>query len=167
VGAGIGGALGGQQGAFIGSALGALVGLIAGAAVGQDFENRRQRTRPQALQTNAYQPAQGQLLAVSGLQVVPTLVKPGDTVQVTVTYDVLAPEPNRPIPITETWIFKHNTTPLRTISRPEEFKDQGGYASTYTFAITKDALPGEYQAMVTVSNRVLATTVATPFRVQN
>jgi len=35
------------------------------------------------------------------------------------------------------------------------------------FAMTKNALPGEYQAMVTVSNRVLATTVARPFRVQN
>jgi len=99
--------------------------------------------------------------------VVPTLVKPGDTVQVTVTYDVLALEPNRPIPITETWLFKRNTTPLQTIARPEELKGQGGYASTYTFAMTKDALPGEYQVMVTVSSRVLATTVATPFRVQN
>jgi hypothetical protein len=41
------------------------------------------------------------------------------------------------------------------------------YPSTYTFTMAKNALPGEYQAIVTVSNRVLATTVATPFRVQN
>ena len=68
---------------------------------------------------------------------------------------------------TETWVFKHNATQLTTIARPEDLKDQGGYASTYTFTMTKDALPGEYQAMVTVSNRVMATTMATQFRVQN
>jgi hypothetical protein len=167
IGAGVGFFLGGQQGAFIGATIGTGLGTATGAAVGQHFENRQQHTRPQASQAHTYQPSQGQLLAVSEMRVVPMLVKPGDTVQVTVTYDVLAPEPNRQIPITETWVFKHNTTQLTTIARPEQLKDQGGYASTYTFTMAKNALPGEYQAIVTVSNRVLATTVATPFRVQN
>jgi len=167
IGAGVGFFLGGQQGAFIGAAIGTGLGTATGAAVGQYFENQQQRTRPQTSQAHAYQPSQGPLLALSQMRVVPMLVKPGDTVQVTVTYDVLAPEPNRQIPITETWVFKHNTTQLTTIARPEEFKDQGGYASTYTFTMAKDALVGEYQAMVTVSNRVMATTMATQFRVQN
>jgi len=167
IGAGVGFFLGGQHGAFIGATIGTALGTVTGAAVGQHFENRQQRTRPQASQAHAYQPSQGPLLAVSEMRVLPMLVKPGDPVQVTVTYDVLAPEPNRQIPITETWVFKHNTTQLTTIARPEEFKDQGGYASTYTFTMAKDALVGEYQAMVTVSNRVMATTMATQFRVQN
>jgi hypothetical protein len=167
IGAGVGFFLGGQQGAFIGAAIGTGLGTATGAAVGQHFENRQQHTRPQTSQAHAYQPSQGPLLAVSEMRVVPMLVKPGDTVQVTVTYDVLAPESNRQIPITETWVFKHNTTQLTTITRPEELKDQGGYASTYTFTMAKDALPGEYQAMVTVSNRILATTVTTQFRVQS
>jgi hypothetical protein len=95
------------------------------------------------------------------------VVTPGDPVQVTVIYDVLAPQPDRQIPVTETWAFKHNTKELTTISRPEELKEQGGYASTYTFAMSKEAPAGEYQAITTVSNGAMATTVATQFRVQH
>jgi hypothetical protein len=166
LGMGIGGALGGTDGALIGGMLGLLLGAATGATVGHHFENQQQRTRTEASQAHAYQPSHGLLLVVSGLQVVPVPVPPGEPVQVTVTYDVLGPEPNRQIPITETWVFKHKTNELTTISRPEELKEQGGYASTYTLAMAKDAPAGDYQATVTVSNGAMATTVATSFQVQ-
>jgi hypothetical protein len=167
IGAGIGGALGGKEGALIGGVLGTILGTTTGAAVGKYFDDRQERTRDQAAQANDYAPPQGPLLVVFEPEVTPRLVQPGDTVQIRVTYDVLAPEPDKQIPITETWVFKHNDKELTAISRPEELKDQGGYTSTFAFTMAEDALPGEYQAMVTISNGVTAKTATTQFQVQN
>jgi hypothetical protein len=167
VGAGIGGAVGGKEGALIGGVLGTILGTTTGAAVGQHFDGRQERTRHQAAQSNDYAPARGPLLEVFEPEVTPRLVHPGDTVQIRVTYDVLAPQPDKPIPITETWVFKHDGKELTAISRPEELKEQGGHTSTFTFTMAKDALPGAYQTIVTVSNGITTKTVATQFQVRN
>jgi hypothetical protein len=165
-GAGIGSLLGGKHGAIAGGAIGAILGTTAGAVIGERFDAQAERTRAQSVQSIAYKPAQGNTLVVSGFEASPPVAKLGNQVDIKLTYDVLAPDPRQPVPVTETWVFTRNNGQLTRFERPLQ-KAQGGHSSTYTFTVPQDALPGEYVAHITVSNGTVTRSAETRFTIQS
>jgi osmotically inducible lipoprotein OsmB len=165
-GAGIGAILGGKHGAIAGGAIGTILGTTTGAVIGERFDAQAERTRAQSVQSIAYKPTQGNTLIVAGLEALPAVAEPGGEVKIKLTYDVLAPDPRQPMPVTETWVFSREHTELATIKRPVQYRVQGGHSSTYVFAVTKDMLPGSYQVLVNISNGEQHRSVTAPFSIQ-
>jgi predicted lipid-binding transport protein (Tim44 family) len=165
-GAVIGVIFGGEKGAIAGSVIGVLLGTTAGAVIGEHFDEQAERTRAQSVKSTAYKSSQGPTLVVSGLAATPRVVRPGDEVKIKLTYDVLAPDPTRPVPVTETWVFMRNNEPLTHLERPLQ-KAQGGHSSIFTFTLPWDALPGEYIALVTVSNGAVTRSAETRIAIQS
>ena len=166
VGAGIGGALGGGRWALFGGALGAMLGSVAGAGIGEYFDHKQERNRAEVIQSDGYDATAGYQLNLVHIEATPRVVRPGEAVRVQVTYNVLAPDPQQQIPVTETWVFTHNDRELTRLSRPEELKDQGEHTSTFRFSMADAAIPGPYQTIVMVSNGQEQQAVATQFKVQ-
>jgi hypothetical protein len=165
-GAGIGAIIGGEKGAIAGGVIGVLVGTTAGAVIGERFDEQAERTRAQSVKSTAYKPAQGTTLVVSRLEATPAVAKPGDEVKIRLTYDVLAPDPTRPVPVTESWVFMRNNETLTRLERPLQ-KAQGGHSSIYTFSLPQDSLPGEYVALVSISSGTVTQLAQTRFAVQS
>src|SRR5262245_6358701 len=112
VGAGVGAAGGAVLGGLIGRnttgvVVGGLLGALAGGAIGQ-YLDRQDRTRAQAASAVSYNPAEGELVRVEQAQVSPTVVTPGGTVNLLITYTVLAPQVDRVVPVRETREIRHN-----------------------------------------------------------
>jgi hypothetical protein len=166
VGAGLGGAIGGKTGALVGGALGTMVGSATGAGIGDHFDNKQERDREEVIRSDGYASTRDPVLGLVGIEAIPAVVSPGDEVRVRVTYDILAPDPQQQIPVTETWIFTHNNQELTRVARPEELKDQGEHSSTFRFSMADEAIPGPYEAIVTISNGQEQKTAMTQFRVQ-
>lgn len=152
-GAVLGAIFGGKRGAAIGAGLGAILGAAVGAGVGKYFDDKEERSRAESVRAVAYTPAQGNLLSVSGSEVVPRPARPGDEVRVKVSYDLLTPDPEQTVPVTETWLVMYQDKPVGdAIVRPIQYKVQGGHSSTFKFGVTKDFLPGEYVVIMRISN---------------
>ena len=96
-GAALGGALGAGTGAIIGNQSGhagegALIGGLVGAAAGavaSDIRARRTKTAQETAQTYDYQPAQGEVLKLESVSVLPTQVKRGQMVEASIQYALL------------------------------------------------------------------------------
>jgi len=168
IGAGIGAAVGGRGGALIGALIGGAVGTAAGAAIGQHYD-KLERTRAEAVAYTDYTPTKGNLLLVERAEVIPSVARPGDEVQIKVWYSVLAPDPQTKVPVTETWVFKVNNQQVGDpIVRPTQEKVQGGYSSTYKFTVPRNVTPGvyQYEVLVTISNGTMTQSVAKSFSIQ-
>lgn len=166
LGAILGGAIGGGRGALIGAGIGAVTGGIAGAAVGQ-YLDQQERTRVESVSNLDYTPTKGNMLVVSGADVTPPVAKPGDEVRIKVQYDVLAPDAQAQIPVTETWVFMFNNQPYgEPITRPTRYVGQGGHSSTYKFMVPSNYPPGEYQVRVEINNGTMTQSVEARFSIR-
>ncbi len=121
------------------------------------------------MDVNDYTPTQGNLLLVKGPEVMPSVARPGDEVQIKVWYTVLAPDPQAKVPVMETWVFKINNQQVGDpIVRPMQEKAQGEYSSTYKFTVPRNVPPGvyQYEVLVTISNGTMTQSVAKSFSIQ-
>lgn len=96
-GAALGGALGAGTGAIIGhqsghKGEGALIGGLVGAAAGavaSDVRARRTRTPEETAKAYDYQPAQGEMLKLENVSVLPSQIKRGDMIEASIQYALL------------------------------------------------------------------------------
>jgi surface antigen len=154
IGAGVGAAGGAVAGGLIGRGttgvvLGGLLGGLAGGAIGQ-YLDRQDRTRAQAAQATAYDPAQGDIVRVERVEATPSPVKPGGTVNLTATYTVLTPQADRSLAVRETREVRHNGV---LVANPTtEFTRQGGtFTSAVPITLPSTATVGTYEVTVTVA----------------
>jgi hypothetical protein len=99
----------------------------------------------------------GNMLRITKVEVTPAVAKAGDEVSINVTYEVLPPDPQHTVLVTETWSFKVNGEQLGDpIIRPTQYKTQGSHFSTYKFIVSRDSLAGAYQVQVTISNGAIS-----------
>ena len=168
VGAGAGGAVGGIAGAIIGHGTGAvvagaLIGALLGGVVGH-FAYDQQRNREQTTKTYHYQSSQGTVLTIENAYVAPNTVRPGDTVDMRMTYAVLTPSASGRTKITE---IREITYQGGLVGRPEvkvEHPD-GTYSSSVPLKLPANASKGTYRVRVIVESQTAKDTREATFTV--
>ena len=153
VGAGVGAAAGAVTGAALGKStkaavIGGLVGALLGGAVGH-YTHDQQKTREQTAQTYNYTTAQGTILTIEEATFSPRSVRPGDVLEIKMTYAVLTPSPGTKIGVTE---IREITYEGELVGRPEVRVDRldGTYSSAVPIRLPSGAKNGLYRVKVMV-----------------
>ncbi len=154
IGAGAGAAGGALVGGLIsrnttGVVVGGLVGALAGGGIGYYLE-RQDRTRQQAVAQTGYSPAQGNLVRVDGVQADPTRVRPGETVNLAITYTVLTPSADQSYLVRETREIRHDGV-LVANPTTEIYRSNGTFTSALPITLPATAGRGTYEVATTVS----------------
>jgi hypothetical protein len=153
-GAVVGGAVGGTKGAIVGG----LLGGLAGGAIGNYVDRRDdgKASTSSAPGTSAPPPAAEQAqpdgepgLRMDRVQMVPTVVPPGGTVNLGATFTVFGP-PNRLLDVFETREVRHRgelvANPTAQVSRT-----RGTYTTSLPITLPTTAAPGSYEVTTTVA----------------
>jgi outer membrane lipoprotein SlyB len=136
-------------GAWVGAATGAIAGGVGGALYAQHM-NQQMRDRQMAAQQYNYNSSRGVLVDVSQATATPNTVRPGQTVNMAMTYTVLNPD-NTPTRVT---LYREVRLSGQTVGQPNTVQimnQNGTYQDRVAFTVPSVAGPGIY----TVSNRVL------------
>jgi len=157
-GAGIGAATGAVAGALLGSKgaktemaiLGGLAGALAGGLIGH-YAYDQKRTQDETAKKYNYNSAHGPLLRIEDVSVVPVTVKPGDTVEMKMTYALLGAGSGKEAAITETREIRYKGEmygkPQVNVSRAD-----GTYVTSIPITLPHDAEKGKYSVISTVQS---------------
>ena len=158
-GAVIGGLAGGTKGAIIGGLLGALAGGVVG-----NYLERKDRDRPQAVSAVGYKPNQGNVVRIERVQTSPASARPGDKVNLDVTYTILTPG-NQTSNVREARDVRQDgqlvANPAIDVQRTD-----GTYTSTVPITLPSTARPGTYEVTTTITKGDRQSTSTTSFTVQ-
>jgi hypothetical protein len=136
-------------GAWVGAATGAIAGGVGGALYARHM-NEQKRNRELAAQQYNYNPSRGVLVDVSQATAMPNAVRPGQTVDMSMTYTVLNPD-NTPTKVTLYREVKQNGQTVGQPNTVQVMNQNGTFQDRVAFTVPPVAGPGLY----TVSNRVL------------
>ena len=174
-GAATGAAVGGATGVLAGAVLGksgsktgtAIIGGLAGALVGGligHYAYDQKKTKEETAQKYAYQSSMGTVLRIEGVTAMPSVVKPGEKVDLSATYAVLAAT-DTDINITETREIRIGG---ELVGKPEvNVTRRGGtYSSTVPLFLPSDAKPGTYTVMMTIQSENAKDSRETSFTVK-
>ena len=167
-GAAVGGATGVLAGAVLGqSAKGAIIGGLAGALVGGligHYAYDQKKTKEETAQKYAYQSSMGTVLRIEGVTAMPSVVKPGEKVDLNATYAVLEAA-DKDINITETREIRMGG---ELVGKPEvNVTRRGGtYSSTVPLFLPSDAKPGTYTVVTTIQTEKAKDSRETSFTVK-
>jgi outer membrane lipoprotein SlyB len=156
VGSGVGGAVGGVMGAIIGHGTGAVVvGTLAGALLGGaigHFGYDQERSREQTVKNYSYKESQGTVLTIESLKAMPATVRPGETVDLKMTYALLHDAPDTKITVTE---IREITYKGGLVGRPEVKVEQtdGTYTTTVPLRLPSSAEKGTYRVKAMVESQ--------------
>lgn len=153
VGAGVGAATGAATGAVLGKStkaavIGGLIGALLGGAVGH-YTYDKQKTREQTAQTYNYNASQGTILTIEEATFSPRSVRPGDVLEIKMTYAVLTPSPGTTIGVTEIREITHEG---QLVGRPEVRveRSDGTFSSAVPIRLPTSAKKGLYRVKVMV-----------------
>jgi uncharacterized membrane protein len=166
-GAAVGGAAGVLAGAALGDTKGAIIGGLAGALIGGlvgHYAYDQKKTKDETAQKYGYQSSMGTVLRIEDVAAMPTAVKPGDKVDLKVTYAVLEAA-DKDINITETREIKMGS---ELVGKPEvNVTRRGGtYSSTVPLFLPSDAKPGTYTVVTTIQTEKAKDSRETSFTVK-
>ena len=171
-GAGIGAATGAIAGALLGSkgaktemaVVGGLLGALAGGAIGH-YAYDQKRTKEETAQKYNYKPSEGTLIRIEDVSVSPSVAKPGDKVEMKMTYAVLGVGSGKELEISETREIRYQGEmygkPQIGVSRSD-----GTYSSSIPLTMPKDAQKGKYSVIMTVQGPALSDSRETSFQIQ-
>ncbi len=171
-GAGIGavaGAIGGAMIAGEGSRTkGAIIGGLAGALIGGAIGNYtidKKKTAEETSNKYNYQPSSGIIVRIEGASANPTNIKPGEKVNLDVTYALLSPSSDSPVNITESREVRLNN---ELVGNPEVNVSHtaGTYTSSIPLFLPADAKKGAYKVISTIKTDSSRDSRETSFEVQ-
>jgi outer membrane lipoprotein SlyB len=169
VGAGAGAAPGAVAGALIGKGagaviLGGLLGGLAGGLIG-NYAYDAPRNREQTLREYNYRASQGTILRIENASALPRIVRPGEVVDLRMTYAVLTPVSNEEVNLTEVREITHEG---QIVGNPEiQTQRPGGtYSTTVPLHLPRNARRGEYKVRYIVESRNASDTIVGYFRVE-
>ncbi len=169
VGAGAGAAtgaiIGGVAGRSVtGVVVGSLIGGLVGGAVGH-YAYDQPREREQTARVYNYSPSQGPVLRIEDAVPSPNVVRPGDLVDLKMTYAVLNPSQNAQTKITEIREIVHNG---ELVGKPEVTvtRTDGTYNSSVPLRLPSNAPRGEYRVVNVVQSANAKDTRETRFQVR-
>ncbi len=136
------------KGALVGAAAGAVVGAIAGWA--WDYSSKQTKDYAQTQQETAYNPGEGEKVAVTKYSLNPVQVAPGNPITLNSQYYVMVPEQDADIKVNEVRYVK------RYDANSKSFEELGRENTTVTvkpgtrdgsgkITLPKDAEPGVYR----------------------
>jgi len=171
-GAAVGAATGAIAGAVLGkeghktevAIIGGLLGGLIGGAVGH-YAYDAKRTREETAQRYNYQASTGTMIRIEEASAIPNTVRPGDKVELRVTYAVLGADPNKAIDITEIREIKHEG---ELVGKPEvNVAHAGGtYSSSIPIFMPSNAKRGRYNVIMTVQTQNAKDSKETTFYVR-
>lgn len=171
-GAGIGtaaGALGGALLAGGGSRTkGAIIGGLAGALIGGVIGNYTVDKKKTAAETSDkynYQPSAGTVVRIESATATPTVIRPGEKVELNATYALMSPTPNSEISITESREVRIDG---ELVGNPEVNVSHtaGTYTSAIPLFLPADAKKGTYKVVTTIKSPAGKDSRETSFVVQ-
>lgn len=155
VGVGAGAAAGAIAGGLTGHGttgviIGGLIGGLVGGAIGH-YAYDKPREREATAKAYNYKPSQGIVLRIEDAAAAPQKVRPGDTVELKLTYAVLNPSANAETKITE---IREITRGGEVVGKPEVTvsRTDGTYNSTIPLRLPTNAARGEYRVRTTVQS---------------
>lgn len=143
-GAVVGGIVGGRRGAL----LGGLLGALTGGAVGH-YLDEQEKSLAQTSREYGYSPRQGIRLKIEAVRTNPTVLGPGETVNVNLTYAVLAPSADRQVLVRETREILMNGAVVGHTAI-DISRDGGTWRSTVPITLPATAAPGRYRVFASV-----------------
>jgi len=171
-GAAIGGATGATAGAILAergaktetAILGGLAGALIGGLIGH-YAYDTKRSREETAQKYNYQSSTETMVRIEDVSVIPSTIKPGDKVDLKVTYAVLESAPDKEINITEIREVKMGA---ELVGKPEVNVSRSGgtYSSTIPVFLPSDAKKGTYSVITTVQSQTAKDSKETFFKVQ-
>jgi hypothetical protein len=171
-GAGIGAATGAIAGALLGSKgaktemalVGGLLGALAGGAIGH-YAYDQKRTKEETAQKYNYKPSEGTLIRIEDVSVSPSVAKPGDKVEMKMTYAVLGVAAGKELEISEIREIRYQG---ELYGKPEikVSRSDGTYSSGIPLTMPKDAQKGKYSVIMTVQGPALSDSRETSFQIQ-
>ena len=171
-GAGVGAATGAVAGALLGSKgaktemaiLGALVGALAGGAIGH-YAYDQKRTNEETAKKYNYNSSQGKILRIEDVSIVPSSARPGETVQMKMTYALLGIGSGKEAEITEVREIRYQDElygkPQVNVSRGD-----GTYVSSVPITLPQDAKKGKYSVISTVQSSYGSDSKETSFQIK-
>jgi len=171
-GAGAGAATGAVAGALLGSKgsktemalLGGLLGALAGGAIGH-YAYDQKRTKEETAQKYNYKPSEGTVLRIEDVSVVPSMAKPGDKVDMKMTYAVLGVAAGKELEISEIREIRYQG---ELYGKPEiqVTRDDGTYSSSIPLTLPNDAKKGKYTITMTVKGPSVSDSKEVSFQIQ-
>ncbi len=144
------GALGGAAtGAWVGAAAGGVLGAVGGYLYA---EHRNSEIRSSQMAAQAYNyPGQGNVVAIDRADVSPASARPGQTVNLGITYTILTPG-NAPTTVTLVREVRFGGNVLGQPYQEQVTNNNGTFSDSVQYGLPKDAARGNYS----VVSRVLA-----------
>ncbi len=153
-GAAAGAILGGKRGAIAGGLLGALAGGIVGR-----YYDEKEKSLAQAQADHGYAADQRTRLKIESVRANPAALSPGETVNIHLTYAVLAPQEDVLVPVRETRQIFHDGKSVGETAIDVERRG-GTWRSTVPITLPDDAAAGNYTVAASVEIRGAAKEVS-------
>ena len=169
-GLGAGAAVGTLAGLAFGQGAGAaiaggMIGALAGGIIGHYAFGKNEDHKKTAQDYN-YKPSIGTLLEMEGVQLTPGTIKPGGTVEIRMSYAVLAPRPDEATNVTEIREIRYKG---RLVGEPtvNVTRDGGTYTSSVPITLPANAIPGTYTVKATVRTENESDSMQASFEVES
>ena len=143
-GAVVGGLIGGKRGALIGG----LLGGLAGGAIGH-YLDEQEKDLAQTRRDYGYSPREGIRLKIETVRANPSALSPGETVNINLTYAVLAPSTDQQVLVKETRAILVNGTLVGKTSI-DISREGGTWRSTVPVTLPAAAATGNYRVLASV-----------------
>lgn len=136
-------------GAWVGAAAGGTLGLVGGALYAS-HRNSEIRSSQAAAQAYNYQ-GQGNVVSVDSVSASPSTVRPGQQVNMGMTYTILTPS-NAPVSVNLVREIRYNGQVVGSPYQTTVSNDNGTYSDNVSYTLPNNASPGTY----TVTSRAMS-----------
>ena len=137
-------------GAWVGAAAGGLLGGVGGYLYAE-HRNSEIQSQQAAAQAYNYQPSQGNVVSVDSADANPSVVSPGQQVNLEMTYTILTPS-NVPVSVTLVREVRYNGQVLGQPYQTTVSNANGTFSDSVAYSLPSNASPGNYS----VTSRVVS-----------
>ncbi len=151
-------------GAWVGAAAGGLLGGVGGYLYAEHKNNEIASSQAAAANYN-YSPSQGNMVAIDNASAYPSVVRPGQTVNLAMTYTILTPN-NYPSDLTMVREVRYGGSVVGQPYQTQVSSPNGSFSDTVTYTIPTNAPSGTYTVVERVISPYGSATRETYFSVQ-
>ena len=137
-------------GAWVGAAAGGVLGGVGGLLYAE-HRNSEMRSRQAAAQSYNYTPSQGNVVAIDSAEARPSTVRPGQQVNLGMTYTILTPS-NTPVSVNLVREVRHQGQPVGQPYQTTVSNANGTFSDAVAYSLPSNAPRGSY----TVTSRVVS-----------
>jgi hypothetical protein len=137
-------------GAWVGAAAGGVLGAVGGYLYAE-HRNSQARSSQAAAQAYNYTPAQGNVVSIDRVEANPSTVRPGQQVQLGMTYTILTPD-NQPAAVTLVREVRFGGSTLGQPYQTTVNNANGTYTDQVAYSLPGNATPGTYTVISRINS---------------